>query len=172
MIKLRPLLFLSAVTLLFAGCEYESPLTTEHNIPIDSALLGIWENVPDSEKKSESKNEHMMVLKYSETEYLIHYPTGSDGIYYRGYPIKIGNVSCVQLEVVGTEDGPLDHKEKDLFHVASYEFKQDFLEVRLLNTDVVDDELKGTDALRKTFVENIDSKELFEEPNRFRKEEG
>ena len=109
--KPTTLLTLSVTALLLAGCVYDAPLTDEHPIPIDSAILGIWEDVPEAGEKPD--DELMMVLKYSETEYLIHYPIGDEGIYFRGYPIKIGDVSCVQLEVIGIGDDPLDSEEED-----------------------------------------------------------
>jgi len=83
------LALLTAAVLLITGCEYESPLTKEHNIAVDSAVLGLWEAIPDKGEEPK-QNERMMVLKYSGTEYLIHYPVGKDGAYFRGYPIKIG----------------------------------------------------------------------------------
>jgi len=58
--------------LLFAGCVYESPLTEENKISVDAAVLGLWEEVKDGDGR-------MMILKYSDTEYLIHYPVGKDG---------------------------------------------------------------------------------------------
>ena len=101
--------------LLLVGCVYEAPLTKEHKIPVDSAVLGLWEPIPD-EGEEPKQDERMMILKYSDTEYLVHYPLGKDGMYYRCYPIKIGDVSCVQLQVIGTEEGPPKTDEKDLFH--------------------------------------------------------
>ena len=51
------------VASLFVGCEYESPLTTEHNIPVDPAVLGLW--VPIRHEGSEPKqNQRWLVLKY------------------------------------------------------------------------------------------------------------
>jgi len=111
-----------------------------------------------------------MILKYSDTEYLIHYPPGgNDEAYYRGYPIKIGGVSCVQLQIIGTDDGPLKKNEKGLFHVASYRLTEGQLEIKLLNTDLVDDSLKTTDGLREAFLKHKENKELFNDPNVFRK---
>ena len=162
--KLITLLSLTVVPLLIVGCEYESPLTEEHNIPVDSSIQGLWVAVPDPGEKQDSET-RMLVLKYSDTEYLIQYP---DGIYYRGYPIEIGGVSCIQLEIIGNENGQPDHEKKNLFHVAKYEFKQGFLDVRLINTDIVKNDLKKADSLRKAFLENIGHKELFEEPCRFK----
>ncbi len=159
---------LAIAALLVGGCEYEAPLTEEHTIPVDASLIGLWKPVPEPGEQVDT-GEGMLVLKYSPTEYLIHSPTGDDGIYYRGYPIKIGGISCVQLEIVGVRDGPPNEKEKNLFHVAAYEIKAGMLEVRLLNSDVVDDDLKDAAALRKAFLENIGNKDLFEESVRFRK---
>ena len=113
------LALLTIAVLLITGCEYESPLTKEHNIALDSAVLGLWAVIPDNGEEPKP-NDRMMILKYSGTEYLIHYPVGKDGVYFRGYPIKIGGVSCVQLQAIGTDDGPPEKDEKDLFHVVSH----------------------------------------------------
>ena len=160
------------VLLLAAGCEYEVPLSKDHNIAIDSTLIGLWGPKPeetDSKAESPNKDDQMMILKYSDTEYLIHYPTGDDGIYYRGYPISIGGISCVQLRAIGTEDGPPDSAEKDLYHVAAYRLTNDELEIKVLNTDLVDNALKTTDELVHAFLKQKDNEELFSHPELFRK---
>ena len=160
---------LTVTVLLLAGCEYESPLTKEHTIAVDSALLGLWEPVPD-EGDEPKQDERMMILKYSDTEYLIHYPPrGNDEVYYRGYPIKIDGVSCVQLQIIGTDGGPLPKDEKDLFHVGSYQLANGVLEIKLLNTDLVNHDLKTTEALEQSFLKHKRSKNLFTNPGRFRR---
>ena len=111
------LALLTIAVLLITGCEYESPLTKEHNIAVDSAVLGLWEAIPDKGEEPK-QNERMMILKYSGTEYLIHYPVGKDGAYFRGYPIKIGGVSGVQLQAIGTDDG-LRRKMRRIFFMLS-----------------------------------------------------
>jgi len=160
---------LVTVMLLFlAGCKYEAPLTEEHTIPIDLSVLGLWEPQPD--KTDESRvDEHMLILKYSDTEYLVHYPPGgNDETYYRAYPIKVGGISCVQLQVIGTEDGMPKKGVKDLFHVVSYELKRGILEIRTLNTDLVDDNLKTTETLVKAFLSHKDNKDLFTNSVKFK----
>ena len=127
------LTLLAVAALLISGCEYESPLTKEHNIAVDPAVLGLWEAIPD-EGKEPDQDERMMILKYSNTEYMIHYPVKDDGIYFRAYPVKIGDVSCVQLQAIGTGDGPPEKDEKSLFHVASYRLTGAELEIKILNT--------------------------------------
>ncbi len=162
------MIFATAI-LLLVGCEYEAPLTKEHNIAVDPEVLGVWEPVQDKDDKAK-QDERMVILKYSDTEYLIHYPPGgSDEAYFRGYPIKIGGVSCVQLQILGTDDGPLQKDEKGIFLVASYRLTDSQLEIKLLNADLVDDAFKTTDLLREAFLKHKDNKELFKNTGAFRK---
>jgi hypothetical protein len=129
-------------------------------------VLGLWEPIP--EKGGESfKDERMMILKYSDTEYLIHYPVEEDGLYFRGYAINIGGISCVQLQIVGNENGPLRRDEKDIFHVASYLLENGELHVTMLNAELVSDELTESEALRKAFLKHKGNKNLFANPGRF-----
>ena len=61
----------------------------------------------------------MMILKYSDTEYLVHYST-KEGLYYRAYPINVGGVPCVQIQVIGNGEGPIGENEKVRYTVVSY----------------------------------------------------
>lgn len=159
---------LGATVLLMVGCQYEAPLVREHTIPVDAAALGLWVPVPEEGEES-PEDQNMMILKWSDTEYLIHYPAGKDGLYYRAYPIKIGGVECVQLQVIGTKDGPPAPDEKALYYVASYQLKDGGLEIKTLNTDLIGDKLKTTEELQAAFLKHKDSKELFKDPGMFRK---
>ncbi len=163
-----PALLITASVLFLTGCVYDSPLTREHTIPIDPAALGLWEQIPaDGEKADPDAN--MVVMKFSDTEYSIHYPTGENGIYWRGYAIKIGEVSCIQLQAIGTEKGPVPAKEKELFNVASYQIIDGILVIKTLNTNLIGKKLKGSEALRKAFLDHKDSKDLFTNPGHFKK---
>lgn len=163
-------MLLVGVVLYSTGCTYEAPLTKEHGIRIDSSVLGLWEIVPDGNERTKDR-ERLMVLQYSDTEYLVHYPTNEDGFYFRGYPIKVGDVSCVQLQGIGTEGGPIGKQQKELFHVVSYSLVNGELLVKTLNTELVDDDLKDTGALRNAFLKHKDNTELFANPGRFRRVE-
>ncbi len=66
--------------LFLCGCGYETPLTEKHTTPIDPAVLCLWETV--LEDRNEEK-ERMMILKFSSTEYIIHYPVGENAMYFR-----------------------------------------------------------------------------------------
>jgi hypothetical protein len=82
----RFLLFLIVLLLCVAACEYHEPLSEKQNISIDPALLGLWEPIPEKNEPKPS-GEWILALKYSDTEYMIHYQTGSDSMYFRAYPL-------------------------------------------------------------------------------------
>jgi hypothetical protein len=109
-----------------------------------------------------------MILKYSDTEYLIHYIASADARYYRGYPIEIGGVACVQLQVIGTPKGMPDKGTKPFIPV-SYSLIEGQLEVRLPNTDLIDTDLQDSAALRQAFLAHKDEPQLFRDPVRFRR---
>jgi hypothetical protein len=153
-----------------AGCVYEAPFTADHTIPIDTAVPGLWEAVPEPGTAADP-DARMVVLGLSESEYLVHYPTSDHGIYYRAYPVKVGDREFVQLQAVGTAEGPVKPDEKKLFHAVSYRMVGGQLEVKTLNTKLVSDEAKDADALRKAFLEKQDRDDLFIDPVRFRRME-
>jgi len=162
------ILLITTTILLLAGCVYESPLTEKNTISIDPAVLGLWEPVPNDGEKADP-NERMLVMNYSNTEYFIHHPVGKNGIYWRGYPIKIGGVSCVQLKALGTDEGPVPPSEKELFQVVSYRMSKGHLIVKTLNADLITNKLKGSDELKKAFLNHQDNENLFSDPSRFKK---
>jgi hypothetical protein len=157
-------LLLGAAVIL-AGCQFDFPLSLEHSIPVDPDAIGLWESVPEQGEKTEG----MMVLKFSDTEYLIHYPTGEEGMYFRGYPVEVGGVACVQLELLGTEDGPVAKGDKARFQIANYEIKDEVLTIKTINTELIGGELKSSEELNKVFLEHNDDPELFTNPGKFRK---
>jgi hypothetical protein len=156
--------------LVIVGCIYEAPLTEEHKILIDPSVLGLWEEVPDKDEPPDQA-EKMLILKYSATEYLVHYPMGKGGMYLRIYPIKIGGVSCLQVQLIGEEAGVVP-KDEPKYHVISYTLSNGELEIKTLNTDIVNKNLKESAALRRAFIKNKDQKNLFVYPGKFRRVKG
>ena len=159
------------VMLAFVGCRYERPLTGEQSLPVDPAVLGVWEPFP-GEGEERVEDERMVILAYTDTDYLIHYPAKNDEMYYRGYPIEVGGVSCVQVQVIGTDKGPLERDQRKRFHVVSYDLSDGVLEVRTLNTDLVKEGLKTPESLREAFLRHKEDEDLFVHPARFRKGQG
>ena len=159
--------FLTVLLVLgLTGCEYEVPLVEKKDIPVDEAILGLWEQVPG--KDETGSPQEMLVLKYTDTEYLVHYPTGKDGMYFRAYPIKIDGKIYVQTQLIGTRDGNIEKKDRR-YHVVSYKLSDGQFEMRILNADLVDKNLTDSAKLMEAFLKNKDNKDLFKEPGKFRK---
>ena len=159
--------FFIVVMLVIVGCDYQAPLTADHTVSIDQSVLGLWEEVPKGDKPP-NPDERMLILRFSDTEYLIHYPTGKDGLFFRGYPINVGGVPCVQVQLIGGYDGDIE-KEDRKYQVISYSLSNGMLELRTLNTDLVDKNLQDSASLRQAFLKHKDNKDLFKNPGTFRR---
>ena len=153
---------------LLVSCEYKAPLISENNIAIDASLLGFWEFInPDPKDEPENKV-HVLFLKFSETEYLIHYTEKKDNLYMRAYPIKIGNIVCLQLQIIGN-DAPVAQDEKKLWLVYSWQIIKGDLEIKNLNEQLVSDKIEDTKSLKKAFLKEINNKDLFINAGRFKR---
>ncbi len=150
---------------LVLGCKYNSPLSVGDHIPIDHRVLGLWQQVANGEIDSQ-KTSRLLVLRYSDTEYLIHDPV-EKGLFYRGHLAHVGGHTVVQLEIIGDEDGPPGSGDEDLFHVVTYTCDGTHLEIRYLNEKLVRDDVEGTDALRQAFLSVESRPDLFVDPARF-----
>ncbi|MGD9021155.1 MAG: hypothetical protein PVF46_05110 [Lysobacterales bacterium] len=150
-------------TLLVGACVYDVPFVTEHDIPIDQAILGTWEIVSE-----EDDDEQLRILRFSDTEYLVCDVDGEgDELYFRAYAIEVGGISAVQLEFLGDNKRPVRGDNRYL--VASYRFVDGLLEVRTLNVELVDDELTDSESLRAAFMEHKENPELFNNPGLFKR---
>jgi hypothetical protein len=160
------LLFLVVILLCIAACEYREPLSEKQNISVDPALLGLWEPVPEKNEPKPS-GEWILALKYSDTEYMIHYRTRTESIYFRAYPLKIGDISCMQLQLIGIDDGP-PAKGEPVYQAAFVALTGDEATIRMMNASVVSSNLRGP-ALREAFIKNAKNPDLFREPVKFRR---
>lgn len=151
---------------LITGCRYEIPLVDTADRPIDPAMLGLWRLIPESGEES-GEPEQMMVLAYSDTEYLIHHPIGEDGVYYRAYPIEVAGKACVQLQIIGDEDGPLTQTSEGLYLAADYVLEEGQLEVNIMNTELLSNTYTSSQALRKAFRQLKHHPDLFNNPGTF-----
>ncbi|MCB1196666.1 hypothetical protein KDK77_10815, partial [bacterium] len=78
--------------------------------------------------------------------------TGDGVMYCRGDPITIEDMPCVQVEFLGTTDGHLASNEEKRYQVAIYQFENNELTVKKLNTDIIDANLKDTALLKQEFL--------------------
>lgn len=168
---------LNLVFILFVltACNYNAPLVGEASLPIDQALLGTWELIPE-DVAGQRSHVRIVVGQESANMYAIEYFPGESDytdvdtvVYFKGWPAEFGGITFVQLEVTGTNEGPVSAEDTDLFSVFSCTLANGELTVRSLNTNMVNEDLADTAALRAAFTANRDDPDLFEEPGQFRK---
>ena len=75
----------------------------------------------------------------------------------------------MQLEVTGTDEGPVSVEDTELFSVDSYAMDNGELVYRSLNTDLVTTDLADTAALQAAFAAHRDDPSLFKESGQLRK---
>ena len=154
--------------LLTAGCVHEAPLTTEHALAIDSALLGLWELVP-GEAKGDPDEDRMVVMRWSDTEYLVQMPLGAEGDFFRAFPAEVGGHALVQAEFLGNYSRDWYPPDKTFYPIITYEMVEGILIISSLNPEVVDVEITDSEALREEFLNNKDRQDLFNPPAHYRR---
>ena len=152
--------------LLLATCQYQVPITTDHHIPIDHLVLGSWKIVPAKDQDNDSA---ILIFKFSETEYSVQYHEDNGELYFRAYAINVDGIDAVQLELIGSDDGPVRADNQDRYHVISYKLENDLLKISTLNTELVDDELMDSESLKKAFIEHKENPGLFNDPGFFKR---
>lgn len=154
------LTLLLGITTFLSGCVYKVPLTEACSIPINEEVLGVWIEEEDIGKPGEDRN-GIHVLRFSPTEYLILLMDDEldDPVILRGYPIKIGGMPLVQIEL---PRGPEDHEEQR-FHVARYAVTNQQLHLSLLNKQIINENIQSSEELKQAFLENLEHPDLFEE---------
>jgi len=162
--KLITFLFL---LLFLTGCEYKVPLTPDAEIPIKDELLGLWEFVPTEENPEELT---MLVLKQNPTEYVVRYGKEKDGIYLRAYHVRLDDLSLlIQIECIGLQNEPVDIKDTSIYHLLRYKLKGRNLELKILNSDIIDTNCKTSLRLKEKILANKENSQLFVNPAIFRK---
>jgi hypothetical protein len=165
--KIFSLALVTAI-ILIVGCIHKAPLTTEHSIAIDPEILGLWERVP-GESKGDPTEDRMVILKWSDTEYVAQSPMGEKGDFYRAYPVEIGDRRLIQAESLGSSWGEVYEGERVDYPILTYRIVEGILIISTLNPRVVDVNIADTDILREAFLANINRQDLFEPPAHFRR---
>lgn len=89
-------------------------------------------------------------------------------MYFRAYPVKIGGISAVQLEVLG-DDEALTEDADDRYMIAAYRKVDGNLEVRTLNTGLFDTDVSDSGSLMAEILKNEDNPGLFNDPGLFKR---
>jgi len=175
------LIALLVLLLLVSGCDFDAPLSSTQNRPIDPAVIGIWTQV-DEEGHVGRNPQQVSVLGFSETEYLVIHHANSanaEDLYFRAYPIVVGEQALVQLQLLFDEVPPghpgikptenaaaaqppeAANIEENRYLVLSYTLLDGKLVVERLNTEVVGEEAGSPEDLQAAFEEHLHDPELF-----------
>ncbi len=143
------------VCIFLFGCNYESPVPSENDIPIKKELLGLWQFDPEFE------NAQLRISANGETEYLLTSPVDGDSFQARAYHVNIGGIDAVQLQFLGTEDAPL---EENQYNLAVFEKQDNGIIVKFLNDYVINTSITSGEELKENILAQKDNKELFHIP--------
>jgi hypothetical protein len=161
---MKKVLLLLVMAILFAGCEYDAPISGPQGLDIDSSLTGLW--IDSSAKESDEDPSSLLILEFSQKDYLIAFSAEGETMYFKGYPVELAGDKYVQVQLIGSDKMSAQKKDRK-FHLVSYEAAGNRLELSLLNSDVVDSDLTDSKKLHKLFMENKDNDNLFREVSTF-----
>lgn len=166
--SIASVLIVAALATVFGGCNYEAPLVEcRASTPVDDALLGLWHAVP-AEGGEQAAPQVALVQKFTDKAYLIQYPVQTkDSLYFRGYCVEIAGKPYLQIQLIGTEKGPVKEADRK-YDLVRYAIAGDEMEMRLLNTKVVP-KTGGADTMMKAFLKNKANPGLFGEVFRFKR---
>lgn len=161
---MRRMMAVSVVCALLAGCDYTVPLVKTANLPIDPAVVGLWQGVG-----GDSGGDRLLVLPLNKKEYLVVYPAGSkDAMFARGCLWRDGGAVLVQLDWFGTAQGKVPDDNRT-FQYAAYTVESDTLTCRLLNPETVRSDIASPADLAKAIAANKGDPKLFREKKVFQK---
>lgn len=138
--------------LILGGCVYDAPFVEEAVLPVDQALVGVWEEIPEAGQVPDP-DEHLVILPFNAHEYVA---VISNELYFRAYPVCIGAEQFVQVEWLGAQE--------DRYQLCKYTLQDGILTVETVNDEVVGSEIKTSEALRSALIANRARPELFTDP--------
>lgn len=164
------------MSLTLCSCVYEAPLAEKGTEALDPTLKGSWKKfiaVGDNEFESE---ETLSIVPFSTTEYAVITKSdgsdsmmclpGTDYTVFRAYPVKLRDLSLIQIEWLGAHSQTLTR-----FHVCRYAISNDVLTVEMLNRDLIGPEITDTKDLRDAVLALREEPELFCKPVQYRRVE-
>lgn len=158
---------LVCLALLAVGCEYAVPLVADSEMPVDRSIVGLWQRVAREGESPRQHPEHLLVLPWSQTRYVVGYPAKSPhAMIANAALVDVADIRMAQLEWIGTIEGRLPEND-NTFQYATYTLDADDenrLTVRLLNSDVVTRDATSAADLNDAIRRNSDNPDLFRAP--------
>ncbi len=162
----RRIVFFSAIIALLAvGCDYELQLAEEATESLNPELVGLWERVD-----SRGREERLLVLPQNDKEYLISFPAAEDYAMFGLTRLWAGEeMALMQIDWFGTAQAKLPEDDRTLQY-ADFSLENETLTVRLLNPEVISDDIDTREDFIHALRENLENSELFRKDEmRFKK---
>ena len=137
---------IAAVVLLFAGCNYDVPLTARPTRNIDERLLGVWLG-------GDEGKDTMVVRRLDDSTYVV----AMDDDLYRAFHSDFAGTAFLSVQ-------ELNHGRLYVYLTAVLAADGNQLTLRTVSTKVVPEETKGRAALQKLIKANLAHPALFGEP--------
>lgn len=153
---------LLGLALLLSACDFTVPLANKPEMTIDHSLVGLWQRT--SERGEVQK---LLILPLNEREYLISFPANNEkALYARAWSYHFAGHQFVQLRWIGTRAGTVPDNAR-VYQLATYQRHGDILDVRMLNTDLIDNDISSTGELRRSIRKHRNDPNLFRQTLRF-----
>jgi hypothetical protein len=153
---------LAALSLL-TGCVFEEPFEPNASIPVNRDWLGRWQEVTNDPKREANE---MLVLEHSDHEYLVEYPVGEKGMFFRAYAVDLGGSRYIQIQLIGTAEGPVKPQDRK-YHLLRVEHRAGRIEMRTINRDVLGKDQVTSEAMRTALLRETNNPKLFDAPTLF-----
>lgn len=148
---------------LLNSCVFDVPFVTKAEIPVDDKLLGRWEAVS---KEGNRPPERILVLQYSENEYVAAHTIEDKTMAFRAFAVKLEGAEYMQIQLIGTVDGPVKTEDRK-YHLLKWKLDGDRLSLQTIKPDVIGKDHKTTAELLTAFKAHKDDSDLFDEPAAF-----
>ncbi len=154
---------------LLGSCVFDQPFEPEARLSIDPAIAGLWrQDMKDPERESN----RLLVLPHSDREWLVQYPVAEADktMFFRAYPIELAGGRYVQIQLIGTGDGPVKPADRK-YHLLKMNAVGDTLEIMTLNAENLGKAANDTQTLGEAFARVKDEPELFGGALRFNRQQ-
>lgn len=144
---------LAVLLLALAGCDYEAPLTSAPTRRIEPRLLGDWIGV----EKDDGKEVAMHVRPWSETDYAV----STDADIYRAYHSDFAGQPFLSVQDLNSD------RHAWCLYTWSLSADSAQLTLRRVDTKIVPEDTKTTDALQKLIHAHLADPKLLSPEIRF-----
>jgi hypothetical protein len=151
--KLPSAWFIAAICLLFAGCNYDVPLTAQPTRKVDPRVLGDWVSFD----KDSQQVEQMHVRKLDDSTYVV----SIDHDIYRAFHSDFADTAFVSVQDLNSEEC------KYVYYVWQLSADGTQLSLKGVSNKVVPEATKGRETLQKLIKANLSNPKLYGDEIKF-----